>query len=232
MDSCFTLIFYYTPCVRPTLFCTLSWHFFYCSERNIKIRANAKYIVEKVFQALAYTQSSFSGNIKFHLALKNSLVIPRVESFPKNEVLKKKKPKTQSHLIHLIPPHKPQLRIFSHFVSNISSASVSTGASARQIPRPQGLSLKWQSMLPPFFIILDVLLLTLLISSAPSICTFQCLHFCLVLHHYNQMLIWMPQHICFKHCTKVCSEVFASKGALLCSEISKACMSLAQGSRD
>lgn len=35
--------------------------------------------------------------------------------------------------------------------------------------------------------------------------------------HYSQMLIWMPQPICFKHCTEVCSEAFASKGAHLSS---------------
>lgn len=50
------------------------------------------------------------------------------------------------------------------------------------------------------------------------------------LHHCNQ--IWMPHHICFKHCTKVYSEAFASKRAHPCSELSKTCMSLAQSSRD
>lgn len=50
------------------------------------------------------------------------------------------------------------------------------------------------------------------------------------LHHCNQ--IWMPHHICFKHCTKVYSEAFASKRAHPFSELSKTCMSLAQSSRD
>lgn len=57
--------------------------------------------------------------------------------------------KTQGHLIHLIPTHSRGF--LSHFVSNISSARVSTTVFSRQIPRPQGLSLKWQSMLPPVF---------------------------------------------------------------------------------
>lgn len=143
----------------------------------------------------------------------------------------KKPPKTQGNLIHLIPTHILS-RFFSHFVSNISSASISTTAFARQIPRPQGLLLKWHSMLPPFFIILSFF-------TAYSVNFFcsQSLYLSMLallsgLLHYSQMLIWVPQHICFKRRTKVCSEAFASKGAHLCSELSKAHMTPAQGSRD
>lgn len=42
--------------------------------------------LEKYFQALACTQSSFSSIIRSQLALKSSLVMPWVGSFPKSEV--------------------------------------------------------------------------------------------------------------------------------------------------
>lgn len=125
-----------------------------------------------------------------------------------------------------------QQRFFSRFSSNISSASVSTIAFGRQIPKPQGLSLKWQSKLPPLFRILCFFTAYSMNFFSSQYLYLSMLALLSGLLHYSQMFIWMPQHICFKHCTKVCSEAFASKGAHLCSELSKACMTPAQGSRD
>lgn len=71
-----------------------------------------------------------------------------------------------------------QWRLFSCFVSHISSASVSTTACARQMPRFLTKVAEYAASIfynPSFFS-----LLILCISSAPSICTFQCLHFDLV----------------------------------------------------
>lgn len=80
----------------------------------------------------------------------NSLVMSWVGSLPKTEVWKKP-PKTQGHLIHLIPTHILSRGFFFHVLFQISLVPVFPPLPLQD--KSKGLSLKWHSMMPPFSII-------------------------------------------------------------------------------
>ena len=122
--------------------------------RDIKIRANSEYTVEKkhwrsISRLWPVPRSAsvvFAGP-SWHR--KNSPAMTWVGGFPKSEVWRKK----SGHLIHLILTNILSWS-FSHPVLNILHVSISTISFTKQNPRPQGLSLMQHSRLPQFFIIL------------------------------------------------------------------------------
>lgn len=78
-------------------------------------------------------------------------------------------------------------------------------------------------MLPPFLIILGFFTAYSMNFFSSQYCTFQCLHFCLVSIITARCWSECPSISVWSTVLK-CSEAFASKGAHLCSELSKACM--------
>lgn len=90
----------------------------------------------EVFPSFGLYPGQLQCNRRSQLALKNSLDMTWVGGFPKSED-EKKKVRSSHPFDHIFSGE-----VFSHPVLNTSSASISTISFAREIPRPQGLSLK------------------------------------------------------------------------------------------